>query len=86
MSSDDHTQPLFNALPPVVVALALAVFAVEVLISAGARGYIGGAEAVGWRLEAIREYLSGETGLKEVRIVLFGEEALEAWRDALENI
>lgn len=56
MSSDDHTQPLFNALPPVVVALALAVFAVEVLVSAGARGYIGGAEAVGWRLEAIREF------------------------------
>ena len=56
MSSNDHMQPLFNALPPVVVALALAVFAVEVLISAGARGYIGGAEAVGWRLEAIREF------------------------------
>lgn len=49
-------QPLFNALPPVVVALALAIFGVELLISAGARGYVGGAEAVGWRLEAIREF------------------------------
>lgn len=49
-------QPLFNALPPVVVALALAIFGVELLISAGARGYIGGPEAVGWRLEAIREF------------------------------
>ncbi len=49
-------QPLFNRLPPVVVALALAIFGVEVLISAGARGYVGGAEAVGWRLEAIREF------------------------------
>ncbi|WP_413720049.1 rhomboid family intramembrane serine protease [Silicimonas sp. MF1-12-2] len=56
MSSDDHMQPLFNALPPVVVALALAIFGVELLISAGARGYIGGPEAVGWRLEAIREF------------------------------
>lgn len=56
MSSEDHTQPLFNALPPVVAALALAILAVELLLSAGARGYIGGAEAVGWRLEAIREF------------------------------
>lgn len=56
MSSEDHTQPLFNALPPVVVALALAIFAVELMLSAGARGYVGGPEAVGWRVEAIREF------------------------------
>lgn len=56
MSSDDHIQPLFNSIPPVVVALALAILGVEVLISAGSRGFIGGAEAVGWRLEAIREF------------------------------
>ncbi|NNF92892.1 MAG: rhomboid family intramembrane serine protease [Boseongicola sp.] len=56
MSSDDHTQPLFNALPPAVVALALAIFGVELVLSAGARGYVGGPEAVGWRLEAIREF------------------------------
>lgn len=56
MSSDDHMQPLFNALPPVVVALALAIFGVELVISAGARGYVGGAEAIGWRLETIREF------------------------------
>ena len=49
-------QPLFNALPPVVVALALAIFGVELVISAGARGYVGGAEAIGWRLETIREF------------------------------
>lgn len=49
-------QPLFNTLPPVVVGLALAIFGVELLISAGARGYLGGAQAVGWRLEAIREF------------------------------
>lgn len=56
MSGEDHSQPLFNALPPAVVALALAIFAVEVYLAAGARGYIGGAEAVGWRLSAIREF------------------------------
>ena len=56
MSSEDHTQPLVNALPPAVVALALAIFASEVLLWAGESGYVGGPEAVGWRLEAIREF------------------------------
>ena len=49
-------QPVVNPLPPMVVALALAIFAVEAMLSAGARGYFGGAEAVGWRLEAIRDF------------------------------
>ena len=49
-------QPVMNPLPPAVVALALAIVAVELLLSAGARGYIGGAEAIGWRLESIRAF------------------------------
>ncbi len=56
MSDNDHMQPLVNPLPPVVAALALALFAVEVLLAAGARGYIGGAEAIGWRIEAVRDF------------------------------
>ncbi len=59
MSSDngsDHNASPFNALPPVVVALALVMFGVELLFVAGARGFIGGPEAVGWRLNAIRDY------------------------------
>lgn len=56
MSNEDYTQPLFNALPPAVVALALAIFGVELLLTLGARGYIGGPEAIGWRVEAIREF------------------------------
>jgi membrane associated rhomboid family serine protease len=55
MSSPYNENP-FNALPPVVVALALPILAVEVLLSAGARGLIGGPEAVGWRLDALRDY------------------------------
>lgn len=55
MSSDHNASP-FNAVPPVVVALALVMFGVEVLFEAGARGFMGGPEAVGWRLNAIRDH------------------------------
>ena len=56
MLSDRHTQPVFNALPPAVVALAFAIFAVEVLFTLAARGIIGGAEAIGWRVQAIQDF------------------------------
>jgi hypothetical protein len=55
MSSDHNASP-FNAVPPVVVALAVLMFGIELLFEAGARGFIGGPEAVGWRLNAIRDY------------------------------
>ena len=55
MSSDPNASP-FNALPPVVVALALLMFGIELAFAAGARGFVGGPEAVGWRLSAIRDY------------------------------
>lgn len=56
MSNSDFKQPVFNAMPPAVVALALAIFAVELLLTLGARGYVGGPEAIGWRLEAIQRF------------------------------
>jgi len=46
----------FNRLPPVVVALALLIFGIELVFQAGARGFVGGADAVGWRVEATRTY------------------------------
>ncbi len=45
-----------NPLPPVVVALALLIFGVEVVLQLGNRGLLGGADAVGWRLQAQRDY------------------------------
>jgi membrane associated rhomboid family serine protease len=45
-----------NPLPWSVVLLFLAIAAVEIVLSLGARGIIGGPGAVGWRLEAIRSY------------------------------
>lgn len=55
MSSNNEELP-FNALPPIVVALALMIFGVEMMFEAGARGFVGGPQAVGWRTEAIKEY------------------------------
>jgi len=51
-----HEESPFNALPPIVVALALVIFGVELIFQAGARGFVGGPGAVGWRLEAIQTY------------------------------
>ncbi len=46
----------FNALPPVVWALALVIAGVELAFEAGARGLVGGAQAVGWRLDALNRF------------------------------
>lgn len=51
MHSDHNANP-FNRLPPVVVILALAMAAIEIVLQLGSRGILGGASAVGWRIEA----------------------------------
>lgn len=51
-----HEEPAFNPLPPVVVALCLIVGGAEVMFTMGARGLIGGPEAIGWRAQAISDY------------------------------
>lgn len=56
MQDDRYSQPVFNTLPPAVVALAFAIFSVEVLLTLAARGIIGGAEGIGWRLQAIQDF------------------------------
>lgn len=56
---DDHIprapRPV-NPLPWSVVLLFLVIAGVEVVLSLGARGILGGPGAVGWRLEAIRSF------------------------------
>ncbi|GGL96054.1 rhomboid family intramembrane serine protease [Pseudooceanicola nanhaiensis] len=60
MAIPDHDIPRaprpVNPLPWSVVLLFLAIAAVEIVLSLGARGIIGGPGSVGWRLEAIRSY------------------------------
>ncbi len=54
--SSRHDESPINPLPPIVVALALLILGIELVFQAGARGFAGGQDAVGWRLEAIRTY------------------------------
>ncbi|TNF21502.1 MAG: rhomboid family intramembrane serine protease [Rhodobacteraceae bacterium] len=49
-------QPPINPLPPVVAGLFLVVAGIELAFQMGARGFVGGPQAVGWRLDAIRSY------------------------------
>jgi membrane associated rhomboid family serine protease len=52
----DPDAPPINPLPPVVWLLVLPIAAVELILSLGARGLIGGPGAVGWRLAAFQDY------------------------------
>ncbi|MFW8594344.1 rhomboid family intramembrane serine protease [Cribrihabitans neustonicus] len=45
-----------NPLPAAVVALVLVIIGVEAAFSLGARGILGGPEALGWRLSALQSY------------------------------
>jgi membrane associated rhomboid family serine protease len=53
---DPRNQSPFNVVPPVVVGLAVVIAGIELLFQAGAAGVLGGREAVGWRLDAIRDW------------------------------
>lgn len=53
---DPRNQSPFNTLPPVIVALAVVIVGIELMFQAGTAGFIGGREAVGWRLNALRDW------------------------------
>lgn len=52
----EQPQPPVNPLPPVVVALFLAIVGVEAAFVLGEQGLVGGRDAVGWRQAAIQTY------------------------------
>lgn len=52
----EHNPSPFNALPPVVVALCLVIFGIELVFTLGGQGLVGDASAVGWRLAALQQY------------------------------
>lgn len=51
-----HDPSPVNPLPPIVLLMFLAIFAIEAVLSAAEAGLVGGPQAVGWRLELIRDY------------------------------
>ena len=53
---DPENTPPVNPLPPVVILLFVAVALPEVMFLLGAQGFVGGAEGLGWRLAAIKDY------------------------------
>ncbi len=52
----DHNAPPLNPLPWIVWVLALPLIAMEVVLSLGEAGVIGGLQAVGWRLQAVERF------------------------------
>jgi membrane associated rhomboid family serine protease len=52
----DHNASPLNPLPPIVWIIALPMIAIEAILNLGARGMIGGAAAIGWRIEALERF------------------------------
>ncbi len=52
----DHNAPPLNPLPVSVVVLALAIFGVELVLTAADHGLIGGPGGSGWRLSLMEQY------------------------------
>ncbi len=53
---DDRNAPPLNRLPLVIWVLALPMIAMEVLLNLASAGVVGGAEGIGWRLQAIERF------------------------------
>lgn len=52
----DHNAPPLNPLPWIVWVLALPLIAMEVVLSLAGAGVIGGAQGVGWRIQAVERF------------------------------
>ena len=55
MDTDNNAPPL-NPLPPIVWVLALPLVAMELVLSLAERGLVGGAQGIGWRLQAVERF------------------------------
>lgn len=52
----DHNAPPLNPLPMVVWVLALPLIAMELALTLGELGLVGGPQAIGWRLQAVERF------------------------------
>lgn len=55
MSQPHNTSP-FNAIPPVVGALALAIIGIELVFYLGSKGLVGGPQSIAWRLATVQSH------------------------------
>ncbi|MEZ5887653.1 MAG: rhomboid family intramembrane serine protease [Paracoccaceae bacterium] len=62
----DYQEPPFNPVPPVVWAVLLPIIAVEVVLSLGSSGYVGGPGAIGWRQSALQSFALSPQMLDEM--------------------
>ncbi|AHM02854.1 Rhomboid family protein [Roseibacterium elongatum DSM 19469] len=53
---EDHNVSPFNAIPPVVIALAVVIGGLELLFQAAGAGFLGGQGGIGWRIAAVQDY------------------------------
>jgi membrane associated rhomboid family serine protease len=52
----DHNASPLNPLPPIVWIMALPMIVIEAILNLGARGVVGGNDALGWRIEALERF------------------------------
>ena len=52
----DHNAPPLNPLPAIVWILALPLIAMELALTLAERGLVGGAQGIGWRLQAVERF------------------------------
>ena len=67
----DRNAPPLNPLPPIVWVLALPLIAMEVVLSLADRGILGGAQGVGWRIDAVQRFAFSPEYLR--RMIEVGE-------------
>ncbi|PZR00457.1 MAG: rhomboid family intramembrane serine protease [Cereibacter sphaeroides] len=77
MNRAPNTAPL-NPLPWVIWALALPMIAMEIVVSLGAGGIIGGDQGVGWRLDALQRFAFSPPLMREML-----DERLYPWQQMM---
>ena len=56
MHHPNHNAPPFNNIPPVVVILVVVIGGIELAFQAGAAGFAGGTDAIGWRATMMQRF------------------------------
>lgn len=66
MHNPNQGENPFNSVPMVPLLLVIAIAGVELMLSAAANGFVGGAQGVGWRNQAFQEYAFAPAVMTEI--------------------